>query len=285
MDWSPDGRWVIYMEAQDFWSGESGFATNFSVTEIRAASIFGGVPRKLTTIEYGTQVLGAWRSAFEFLMTTETENNLPANLQLVNINTVRTTNIYADAVTEEATDPDSGSIAFVSIATSLNTQAWGFFIVPSRQTTPVKIETASWGLPNPIVWHEETGFFYGAFGNGVMIIDNSGKVLDSIEEECLPIASPDGRWLVMGAWDCNPDIEPKPGMRLYDSNGAFVAELSTENVAKPIWSPDSTGIFFNGQLPTGEGYFSDLRFVSVPTGEVSTLHPNPGVEFFALVQP
>jgi hypothetical protein len=120
---------------------------------------------------------------------------------------------------------------------------------------------------------------------GSMVIDTAGQVIDLIEGECLPLPSPDGRWLVTGPWDCDPKVHLSPGMRLYDVNGAFVRELSNDLVAKPIWSPDSANVIFNGQLPAGEGYFSELRYVTIPGGEIFVLHATAGVDFFAWVQP
>jgi hypothetical protein len=282
---SPDGKWAVFMEAVDFWIGEDEESTNFTSVTVRSAYITSRWVKKLTDVEYGRQILGAWRSSTEFLMTTKIGTDLPANLQLVNINTTRTTDIFPNNVTDVATDPKSGAIMFVSFATQIKPEGEGFYIVPPRETTPVQIDTRGWGLPSRFIWSPETGYFYATFMQGSMVIDTAGQVIDLIEGECLPLPSPDGRWLVTGPWDCDPKVHLSPGMRLYDVNGALVRELSDDLVAKPIWSPDSANVIFNGQLPPGEGYFSELRYVTIPGGEIFVLHPTAGVDFFAWIQP
>jgi hypothetical protein len=282
---STDGKWVVYMEAVDFWIGEDEETTNFTSVAVRSAYISSRWVKKLTDVEYGQQLLVAWRSSTEFLMTTKIGTDLPSNLQLVNINTVRTTDIFPNNVTDVVADPKSGAFLFVSFATQIKPEGEGFYAVPPRSTTPVKIDTRGWGLPSRFVWSPETGYFYATFMQGSMVIDTAGQVIDLIEGECLPLPSPDGRWLVTGPWDCDPKVHLSPGMRLYDVNGAFVRELSNDLVAKPIWSPDSANVIFNGQLPAGEGYFSELRYVTIPGGEIFVLHATAGVDFFAWVQP
>ena len=282
---SPDGKWVVYMEAVDFWIGEEGVTTNFSSVAVRSAYVSSRWVKKLTDIEYGTQVLGAWRSSTEFLMTTKIGTDLPANLQLVNISNARVTDIFPNNVTQVVTDPQSGVLAFVSVPTQINPEGQGFYIVPSSGTTPIQLDTRGWGLPSILAWSPETGYFYATFAQGPMVIDASGEVIDIIDGECTPLPSPDGRWLVMGPWDCDPKAHPALGLRLFDANGTFVRELTTEYVAKPVWSPDSANLIINGQLPPGEGYFSELRYITVPTGETFLIHPSAGVSIFAWVQP
>lgn len=285
LGFSPDGKWVVYMQAVDFWIGEDGVTTNFSSVAVRSAFVTSRWVKKLTDVEYGTQVSGAWRSSTEFLMTTKIGSDLPANLQLVNINNARVTDIFPNNVIEVISDPKSGAIAFVSFATQIKPEGEGFYVVPSRETTPVQVDTRGWRLPSKLAWSPETGYFYATFPQGSMVIDTSGEVIDIIEGECTPLPSPDGRWLVMGPWDCDPKVHPASGMRLYDANGAFVRELTTEYVAKPVWSPDSANLIINGQLSPGEGYFSELRYVTVPAGETFLIHPSAGVSIFAWVQP
>lgn len=284
LGFSPDGKWVVYIEAIDFWTGENE-ETNFTSVAVRSAYVTSRWVKKLTDIEFGTQVLGAWRSSTEFFMTAKVGIDLPSNLQLININNARTTDIFPNNVIEMIADPKSGAILFVSFATEIKPEGEGFYVLPPRGTTPVQIETRGWGLPSVLAWSPETGYFYATFRQGSMVIDTSGEVIFLIEGQCTPLPSPDGRWLVTGSWDCDPKEHPKQGMQLFDANGTFVRELTTEYVAKPIWSPDSANLIFNGQLPPGEGYFSELRYVTVPAGETFLIHPSAGVSIFAWVQP
>jgi Tol biopolymer transport system component len=286
LGFSPDGKWVVYIEAIDFWIGEDE-ETNFTSVAVRSAYVTSRWVKKLADVEFGTQLLGSWRSSTEFLMTAKIGTDLPANLQLVNINNARTTDIFPNNVTEITSDPKSGAILFVSLANQINPEGEGFYVVPPRETTPVQIETRGWGLPSKLVWSPETDYFYASFRQGFMVIDASGEVIFLIEGECTPLPSPDGRWLVMGSWDCDPRRRPEPGMQLYDANGAFVRELTTDFVAKPVWSPDSANVIFNGKLPRDPEveYFSELRYVTIPGGETFILHPTSGVDFFAWIQP
>lgn len=286
LGFSPDGKWVVYMEAVDFWIGEDE-ETNFSSIAVRSAYVTSRWVKKLTDVEYGTQLLGAWRSSTEFFMTTMIGTDLPANLQLININNARTTDIFPNNVIEMTADPKSGAILFVSFATQIKPEGEGFYVVTPRETSPVQVDARDWGLPSKLTWSPETGYFYATFRQGSMVIDTSGEVIFIIEGQCLPLPSPDGRWLVTGSWDCDPKRRLEPGMRLYDANGTFVRELTIEFIAKPIWSPDSANVIFNGQLPRDPevDYFSELRYVTIPGGETFVLHLTSGADFFAWVQP
>jgi Tol biopolymer transport system component len=286
LGFSPDGKWVVYIEAIDFWIGEDE-ETNFTSVAVRSAYVTSRWVKKLTDIEFGTQLLDAWRSSTEFLMTAKIGTDFPANLQLVNISNARTTDIFPNHVIEMASDPKSGAILFVSFATETMPEGEGFYILPPRQTTPVQIDTRGWDLPSKLDWSPETGYFYATSRQGSMVIDTSGEVIFLIEGQCLPLPSPDGRWLVTGNWDCDPKTRPNPGMQLYDANGTFVRELTKEYIAKPVWSPDSANVVFNAQLPRDPEieYFSELRYVTIPGGEIFVLHPTSGVSIFAWIQP
>ena len=282
MDWSPNNRSIVHMEAINFRTGAGGAATSFGVIAVWSAQSSGSSARELYQVDDGRQLLQGWRSSSEFLVRSNLEGSQPSRLRVVNTTSARVTDLYQQTVPKLDVNPRTGALVFLGEPVQ-NSSA--VFIVPARSVTPIQIEGVPWQLPSQVAWSNESGVFYVAFPRGVLAINPSGEIVDQFDDECIPLASPNGEWLIAGRWNCSLGSLALPGLRLYSENGAFVGEYITENVPEPLWNPESTGVYFNGRLPREEDYFADLRFIAFPEGDIQIVHPTAGASFFAWVQP
>ena len=281
MDWSPNSRSIIHMEAINFRTGR-GAASSFGVIAVWSAQSSGSAARELYQVDDGPQLLQGWRSSSEFLVRSNLDGTQPTRLRVVNITRARVTDLYEPTVPKLDVNPKTGAIVFLGEPVQ-NSSA--VFLLPARSVTPVEVEDVPWKSPGQVAWSPEMGVFYVAFPRGTLAISTSGEILDQLEGECLPLASPDGEWLVTGTWGCAPGTLTITGLRLYSKNGAFVGDYITEDVPEPLWNPESTGVYFNARLPREEDYFADLRFIAFPEGDVKIVHSTAGASFFAWVQP
>jgi len=285
IDWSLDGKWIIYMEATDFFTGIGGFAWHFSPKAVWAASVDGSEVKKLYDVEDGMELLMGWRAPSVFVALTSYGVSPPSNLRSVSVNSGRVDTLDRRDVTRVAADWKTGTVLYVVEHVKMGVEERGLFLFQPGWGAPTKLDTEGWGLPDWVEWLPDTGLFYSQFPRGTMIINPSGDVLRRIEAECIPVPSPDGQWLAFGRWDCPYGSDAPHGLRLYTSSGEFVRALSNERVDGPIWRPDSTGLFFNESVSTGDGAFPRLMYASIPEGEPWVVHSNPGASFFAWVEP
>jgi hypothetical protein len=281
MGWSPDGRWIIHAEASGFELVEGMLPTPGGFQAVWAVSVDGSTVKKLYDGVDGPRLLMGWIAPNVFV-------GLSArfvhafHLQSVDVNSGRVFSISDRHIYRVAADLRTGAVSYIAVPDERGVGEVGLFVAPVGGRTPIQISIGEYISPDLVEWFPETGLFYAEVGNTVIAVNSSGKVLMSFENELLPIPSPDGHWL---AFRSKLNSDTHTGLRLYTSGGEFVRELSDERVSGLIWHPDSTGIYYNVRTPQGDGYFMRLMYVSVPEGEPSVVHPNPGASFFAWVQP
>jgi dipeptidyl aminopeptidase/acylaminoacyl peptidase len=285
MDWSLDGKWIIHMEATDFFTGEGGFAWHISPKAVWAASVDGSEVKKLYDVEGDVEVLMGWRAPSVFVVLSSHGSSPPSGLRSVDVNSGRIFTLDNRDITRVAADWKTGTVAYVVEHVGPEGVEMGLFLIQPGWATSIRLDTGGWGLPHWVEWFPETGLFYADFPRGTIIFTSSGEVLERIEAECIPFPSPDGQWLAFGRWECPYDSESQDGLRLYTTDGEFVRQLSTERVSRPIWKPDSTGIFFNVRTPIGDDYLLRFMYAPLPEGEPWVVHPNPGASFFAWMEP
>ena len=117
-------------------------------------------------------------------------------------------------------------------------------------------------------------FFAGGFGSPYLFT-SSGEITHTFQTETgWPAVSPDGSWL---AFD---NERERPGLRLYRADGQMVREISQATTYNFVWTPDSSGLYY--LVKTEDS--NRLMHVSIPGGEPITLHPNPGLYRFVLVE-
>jgi hypothetical protein len=282
MEWSSDGRWIVHMEATDFFTGIGGFAWHISPEAIWAASVDGSEVKKLYDVEGGLELIMGWRAPSVFVVLRSHGSSPPSDLRSVDINSGRVFSLYAPEAYPIAADGRTGAVAYVAIPMGEGPAEQGLYLLRAGEDSPVKIDVGEWVIPKQVVWSPEAGLFYAQLGREIVVFDSSGEIRMTIEEETLPTPSPDGQWLAFARRD---DTGERPGLRLYTSDGEFLRDLSHERVSGLIWSPDSMGIFFNERLPVGDGYAVRLMYAPVAEGEPRVVHLNPGASFFAWVEP
>ena len=282
MGWSPNNRSIVHMEAINFRTDAGGAATSFGVIAVWSAQSSGSRARELYQVDDGAQLLQGWRSSSEFLVRSNLAGSAPSRLRVVNSTSGRVTDLYQQTVPKLDVNPKTGAIVFLGEPVQ-NSSA--VFVVPARSVTPIEIEGVPWRSPGQVAWSVESGVFYVAFPRGTLAISPSGEIVDQFEGECIPLASPNGEWLLAGRWDCPSGSITNSGLRLYSENGAFVGDYITDEIAMPLWNPESDGVYFNSRLPRNGDYFADLRFIAFPEGDVKIVHSTAGASFFAWVQP
>jgi len=281
LDWSPDGRWIIYSQAIYFIPNTFS-SSGYSAMSVWAVSIDGEGPKELyknpESPWYEEQILG-WVSSTTFIAgrTQEDYQGIhPHNLRKVNITNGSVSTIYKGNYKAIATDPIGGTLFFVPgsrrdfplIEDSL---VDGLYRVPPGATAPELIPlNTSPPTVDGICWQPQTGNFYlsllefseGETYSGVVAIKPSGEVTQSYQHETrCPNLSPDGQLLQF--------LEDDPyvyWLRIYNSSGKLQREILLHEYTHTAWAPDSQGLFFLESVSSGP-----LQLMNLPSLEEEPL--------------
>jgi len=193
--------------------------------------------------------------------------------------------LYAGEVSSAAVDPSSGTVAFVpydpvffplQADPSLGgpiAAAWagaagtltegGIYLLRPGSDVPKRLDYEEWYTAyEGLQWIPEVQRFFGAWSRALSFTAE-GEVDAEFDERYIPVASPDGKWLVFRR---PPHF---PGIAVYTPDGDLVYEFEGMSISDILWRRDSTGVY----LYSPE---AGLRFFSPSRHSYETIHPAPG---------
>jgi hypothetical protein len=283
MGWSPDSRWVVHMEAT-FEHGEDG--PEYEPVAVWAADVQGGPATYLYASRGGlgdSEEIVGWGSGSEFVVAERDALGRTGRLAQVDAQTGAFKVLYAGEVSSAAVDPSSGTVAFVPYDPSFfplgeeppaaPAPAWagaegtvsegGIYLLRRGRDVPERLEYEEWySAYESMQWIPELERFFSAWFLTVSFTAE-GEVDRVFPEGVVPIASPDGRWLVFRRPGPSPDIA------VYTADGDPFYEVTGLNISDVVWKRDSSGFY----LFSAE---AGLRFFSTSSRSDSVVHPAPG---------
>ena len=299
MGWSPDSRWVVHMEAE-FVYGERG--SEYEPVAVWAADVQGG-PASYLYASRGdlgdSEEIVGWRSESEFVAAERDPLGRTGRLALVNAQTGAFQVLYAGEVSSAAVDPASGTMAFVpydpsffplqadpSLGGPIAAQ-WtdaagtltegGIYLLRRGSVTPERLAYEEWFTAyEDLTWIPEVERFFGAWSLTVSFTAE-GELDRVFPERDVPIASPDGKWLVFRR---PPHV---PGIAVYTPDGDLAYEFEGMTVSDIVWKRDSTGVYLYSP-EAGLRFFSPSQLsyetlVAAPAiigGSLRLIHPDAG---------
>jgi dipeptidyl aminopeptidase/acylaminoacyl peptidase len=292
LDWSPDGRWIVYMEA-DYPSISTTNSPGFGPTPsaLRVISTDGNIDKKLYDVDVGREVILGWLSSDSFVVyNTLPPELLPSDLRNINVTSGKISSFFSGEFADIALDEASGVFA-LTIPPHYRSE-WdygsGLFLVNIGEKEPQQIKEDFWG---EVDWLPEVGRFLACLGPDMQAFTIGGEIVANYEgERCHPHPSPDGQWLAFGVKEyCRSFLSRSPDLRLFNMEGEVQGNIAAEGAYGFFWRPDSEGIYFmvrNQDAELGdEGYFGQLMYVSVDDNKLVVAHPNPGAYFYDWVAP
>lgn len=289
MGWSPDSRWVIHLEAEDLQMADG---LHFTPIAVWAADVGGGPAKELYQAKrnYGnSERIVGWRSSSAMVASEVDIFGISRDLKTVDVNTGEYRVIFDEHVFEAAVDPVSGTIAFLPEAVifprgsapaahGLSALTFpprqgdvegGIYLVAAGRDDVSRLDFPDWEyVYGHLRWLPEIQRFV-ASGMQTVLFSSAGDIGERLEEGDLPLASPDGAWLLFGVdrWG-----NPGGSLRLYTAQGDFVANLIDGPGWHPQWAPDSAGVYYL-QRPDGAW---EWRFSTVPDGDTTLLEKQEG---------
>jgi len=283
MGWSPDSRWVVHMEVE-FEYGESG--PDYEPVAVWAADVTGGPAMYLYAsrgdLGDSEQIVG-WRSEHEFVAAERDPLGRTGRLAQVDVQTGAFQTLYAGEVASAAVDPSSGTVAFVPYDPNFfplgeeplapPVPAWagaegtvsegGIYLLRRGLEVPERLEFEEWYTAyEGLEWISEVDRFFGVWSQTVSFTAE-GAIGQVFPERYIPMASPNGKWLVFRR---PPHF---PGVAVYTPDGDQVYEFEGLSVSDILWKRDSSGVYLFWPE-------SGLRLLSPSRRSYEVLHPDPG---------
>ncbi|HLF80174.1 MAG TPA: hypothetical protein VI410_00265, partial [Anaerolineales bacterium] len=286
MGWSPDSRWVVHMEVE-FEYGEQG--PQFEPVAVWAADVQGGPARYLYAsrgaLGDSEEIVG-WRSDSKAVTEERDPLGRTGRLAQVDVLTGTFRTLYAGEVSSAAVDPSSGTVAFVpydpiffplqadpSLGGPIAT-AWadaagtltegGIYLLRPGSDAPMRLAYEEWyAAYEGLAWIPEVQRFFAAW-SVTLSFTADGLVDQVLSERYIPVASPDGKWLVFRR---PPHF---PAIAVYAAAGDLAYEFEGMHATDVLWKRDSSGVY----LYSPE---AGLRFFSPPRHSYETLSEAPGL--------
>lgn len=255
LGWSPDGRWILYGETNQYGPFRSGYVTR----HVRAVSLTDGEVRELLIAREANRVkLVEWISPTAFLLSEISNESGPVSLILCDLSVGRITRLYDEGFTWAAVDPVSGAIAYTSWMLASEP---GLFVIPPGKLRARRVgdemDSYYWGL---ISWSSEMGLFFAESDRGIISFGVQGDVREIYSDDfCLPEVSPDGRWLAFGA--CSQEMRSSHMLRVYNRSKEHLFEIPGVDIFDLVWQEDSQGFIYRDASADPAIYH-----VSIPDG-------------------
>lgn len=274
LGWSPDGEWVLYSEAYGFEDDEFGY---FPIM-VRAVSTRSGERRDLFEPISGLRIaVVGWLSASEVALVA-VDDYVEELIELVSadLNSGEIKILYDGILRSVALDPQSGALALNLVADPALGDGMAI-MRPGEAPTAVAdpLGAQSWGV---VGWIPELGRFFAESQAAALAFTPDGAPAGIFDSEgCLPIPSPDGRWLAFGP--CQAGWFARAGLRVYTPAGELVAEVEQDLVEAAVWEPESEGLHY--LMYEEDGLV--LKRAEIPGGATRVIDPDPHPSL-ALVQ-
>jgi hypothetical protein len=232
--WSPDGKWVIYIEDNYYDDGAGNSLQGYSFEKKKSV--------QLTKPEWDTYFDYLGWSGDDKLLVDNTGIQGPGNYRLVDVSKSKVNVLYAgSSAMEPVVDSASSTILFIPFATESETDditESGFYLMSPGMAHPKNL-----GDPNDFINANLTAQ-QGKFISDVICetdetqyfsIDIRGKLGCTPRWSLNP--SPEGQWFV----------DAGNGLTVYDIHQQAVATYPDVSGKKVLWRPDSNGFMLYGE--------------------------------------
>lgn len=224
MEWSPDSRWIVYMDASS-WLPEG-----FAVEGVRAVTADGSIDRELYHLDSWQENIIGWTSDHTFVVETRNFEAPSFDLREVDIEAGSVRLLYEGPFNGAALDPETGDLV-VNISGDIfwtPTITRGLYSLGGQELVPQLL------IPGTYTWVESypqmDSFAARNESYGFVMFGPDGETrLELDQAPAFP--SPDGRWLL---------VRRPFGLELYDSTGKLIKSFDIEGHGYDVhWLPDS----------------------------------------------
>ena len=256
--WSPDGKYILYFEAESFGTGAGS-----SMKGAWVAAADGSSAELLYTPKFSGEYMYGWRDDETAVLSSWDPGNGTTHLRLFNIHTRQQTTIISGPILTAAVSTfannDGGAILYATEN--------GLYLLPAGSKQSQKV--TSEGTPLFIRWHDLGRMFVVHFKDGSLSTFSS----DGSPQQDAPfnpskgIAETSSYGMIWG-WT----------NRGAKNNGAWISGPGLETIrildqpaSAPIWNIDNDLLFFVGQdlyIATFDGHYDDVTLISSLTGDV-----------------
>jgi hypothetical protein len=261
--WSPDGKSVLYFEAEGFGTG-----AGYAMSGIWLAAADGSGAKKLATPTSSDEQLVGWRDNETAVLTSWSPANGTNQLRLYNTRTKKQNILVKGAVSGAAVatgiEADSGAVMYGSED--------GLYLLTPATTTPQKLtveQVSSYGYPAAIRWQAEGRIFIVHSEGGVI----STFMADGSQRTDPPFQTSGGS-LEVSSFGLIWGWTNKGG----ENEGAWISgpgltdsQVLNGPASNPKWNIDNDLLFFVGQdlyRTTFNSNYSDAAVVGSLTGNV-----------------
>lgn len=250
--WSPDGAVLLLQEVETFSltgtsvvrrvyavDAQTGDFTILYNPNSQAEQIYGWLDE--VTFVVASRRQPGWMEARRYLL----DERKHAQLR------------YSGPMERAVLDPVSGALAFISVGGGAAGSLPQGLYWASAVNGPVTVARGKW---QRLAYSAAAKRFFAASPLGALTFAPGEKRVEFAQEDSLPLASPDGRWLAF----ISAEGGARPGLRIYAaSDGKLLREISGQPVHEAAWRPDSRGLYY---ISTGA-----LVYLPMPLGEPTTL--------------
>jgi hypothetical protein len=250
--WSPDGKWILIQEIDT--SNQTG---SFTVQSVYAISPDGSSFRTLYHPSSLKEQIFGWMQPDTFIVASRRASGL-TEARRFNIEQREHARLqYSGLMELSAYSPDSSTLAFTVVSKDKDVPSLpsGLYWT-SPSTGPVSVAK---GKYQRLEWSAGAGRFFAASAAAVLSYKPGDKVIQFSNEENLPKASPDGKWLAFFSTESGRT----PGLRIYTPDGKQNREVTQQGVQEVLWKPDSSGLYF-----VADG---TLNYLPISSGELQPL--------------
>ena len=275
LGWSPDGEWIVYVEALAFeFAGLPGYEVweypgmedhrpGYKAYSVSAVSTRTGESVQLWQPSGNNRPhLVGWVTPSELVLESIEPYGTFQDLTLVNLTTREARVIHAGHLISAAHDPGTGILGISAYEEELGLDNSIFLSQAAGGGNRLDDPRVA-GCAGPLDWYPALGRFLVAACDGVLGFTPAGKAdLYFPGELCLPNVSPDERWVVFwGCWDY--------GLRIYDPSGTIRNDYNTGIILDLSWGPDSERFYYLEEA--GSGY--RLHSFDIRTGAIRVIDP------------
>jgi WD40-like Beta Propeller Repeat len=265
VSWSPDGKWI--MDGSSYTVGEG------MVYDIFATSLDGKTVKQLTNATPSNITSADWLNDHTYFVSNGANGPGSYNLQLVDINTGRTSTLWPGSYNSYAFAPDGDWVALFA-----NTPTWpytgsdfqtGVFLVNTTTLKQTRVNSSgTWGCCQPpdiqSLGHiQEYSFLtWEDSSQAIQYLSSDGKLTPANVQAVNFSVSPDRlKWIAFGA-----------NIKIFSDDGSLLrtvdlpAALDPKNISNIIWRPDSSGLFFTYNDPLAANVPSQLFALELSQG-------------------
>ena len=242
LGWSPDGQWLVYLEAYDFGYSQSldavTAARGYQTLIVHAISPDSGrIVDLLEPLDFSRAEVVRWLPSGDLILSGV--DLIEGFRELYGVNLERQTAdlLFYDVMQSVDVDPQSEAIV---ITTWEDSAGHGniYFLKSGEELAPLSGTPPDF-FATRVSWVPALDRFFAESFGGVESFTSSGSDLRTYPDEtCLPVPSGDGQWLAF--WGC----EYGGGLRIYPATSDERSEVDTGVVQDLAWSPDSDRLYF-----------------------------------------